>query len=447
VAVDADPGEVVELLQQLIRNRCVNDGTPESGDERRSVDVLSAVLAGPGVDLEPLAPDELPDRASVVARIEGSDPDAPTLALMGHLDVVPVSPDRWTRDPFGGELVDGEVWGRGAVDMLNQTSAMAVAVRRLADSGLRPRGTLVFLGVADEEAGGRHGAYWLAEHHLDAVRADAVLTEFGGITTNSRHGTSVSVATAEKGAVIAHLRFDGTAAHGSAPYGTDNALLLAAEGVRRLEQLRPRTRITPTWRAWVEAQDLDDATKATLVDPGRLADSLGDLSPRLARTAHACTHTTYAPTVIQGGQKANVIPDRVDVQVDVRPVAGEDHEDVRRTLAELFADLGDRVHIHVGRGIPASESPTGTPVWAAMERAARRAYPDAHLVATPISGSTDARSFRPLGIPAYGFGLLSKHVSMADFARRFHGDDERIDVESLGLSVDLWEHLARDFLG
>jgi acetylornithine deacetylase/succinyl-diaminopimelate desuccinylase-like protein len=167
-------GEVVELLQQLIRNRCVNDGTAGSGHEAASVGTLRSYLGRGGLDVETF--EALPGRESLVARIEGSDPSAPTLLLMGHTDVVPVTEESWQRDPYGGELVDGEVWGRGAVDMLNLTASMAVAYRHLADSGFRPRGSLVYLAVADEEALGTHGAAFLTSRYPDVVRADYVIT-------------------------------------------------------------------------------------------------------------------------------------------------------------------------------------------------------------------------------------------------------------------------------
>ena len=178
-AIDRE-GECTELLQALIRNACVNDGTDGVGrriPQRRRC--WPAYLEGPGLDLETY--EAAPGRTSLVARIEGTDPTAPTLLLMGHTDVVPVNPEHWSRDPFGGELVDGEVWGRGAVDMLNLTSSMAVAVRRLARSGFRPRGTLVYLAVADEEELGEWGADHLLRHERDAVAADYVITESGGI--------------------------------------------------------------------------------------------------------------------------------------------------------------------------------------------------------------------------------------------------------------------------
>src|SRR3954454_20274342 len=171
-------GATTELLQTLIRNECVNDGTPDSGGEVRNSELLQQYLDGPGVAMEDFS--SRPGRTSMVARIEGSDPTAPTLCLMGHTDVVPVSPDGWHEDPFGGELIDGEVWGRGAIDMLNLTASQAVAFRHLARSGFRPRGTLIYFGVADEEAGGVWGAKWITEHHWDAIACDYVLTEMGG---------------------------------------------------------------------------------------------------------------------------------------------------------------------------------------------------------------------------------------------------------------------------
>src|SRR5688572_7368021 len=171
--------EATELLRTLIRNACVNTGEVTSGHEDKSVDALEDYFAGSGLSCERYT--SRPGCTSLVTRIEGSDPKAPTLLLMGHTDVVPVNPSGWSRDPFGGELIDGIVWGRGAVDMLNLTSTMAVATRDLARSGWKPRGTLIYLAVADEEAGGQYGAGHLVEREPDAVRCTYVLTESGGV--------------------------------------------------------------------------------------------------------------------------------------------------------------------------------------------------------------------------------------------------------------------------
>ncbi|MEK7284705.1 MAG: M20/M25/M40 family metallo-hydrolase, partial [Chloroflexota bacterium] len=190
-------GEATDLLQHLIRNRCVNDGTPASGGEIRSVETLAAYLAGPGVEMRRFEP--IPGRGNLVVRIEGADPKAPTLCLMGHIDVVPASAEGWERDPFGGELVAGEVWGRGAIDMLGITASMAVATKRLLREGWRPRGTLVYLAVADEEALGTYGAQWMVEREWDSVRCDHLVTEFGGVALPIGGGRKRMLSVAEKG--------------------------------------------------------------------------------------------------------------------------------------------------------------------------------------------------------------------------------------------------------
>ncbi|MDQ1520683.1 MAG: hypothetical protein QOI55_1756, partial [Actinomycetota bacterium] len=283
--------EVGDLLQHLIRNACVNDGTPDSGHESTSVDVLAQYLGDTGLDLERYA--ARPGRESLVARIEGSDPDAPTLLLMGHTDVVPVNEDGWQRDPFGAELVDGEIWGRGAVDMLNLTASMAVAFRNLARAGFRPRGTLIYLAVADEENLGTWGAEHLVEQERDAVMADYVITEAGGFQLPTATGPRLPVIVGEKGSYWCRLTVRGTPGHASQPFRTDNALVTAAEVVRRLAEYRPETMIHDTWRAFIEGVDFGPEWNKQLLDADHLWDFCQDLPLGLARQAHACTHTTF----------------------------------------------------------------------------------------------------------------------------------------------------------
>ncbi len=437
-------GEVTDLLQHLIRNACVNDGTPGSGQEFRSADHLEAYLGTTGMEIEAYEP--IAGRRSLVARIEGHDPEAPTVCLMGHTDVVPVSPAGWRRDPFGGELVDGEVWGRGAIDMLNLTASMAVAVRHLARSGFRPRGTLVYFAVADEEAGGHHGAEWITRHHYDAVRSEFVLTESGGIVLPP--GRCVTVTTGEKGVAWRRLRVTGTPGHGSMPFASDNALVKAAEVVRRLVAYRPRARVTDTWRAYVEALGLPEATVAGLVDPDRVWDTCASLEdPRFAAMAHACTHMTFSPNVIHGGVKTNVIPDVVDIDVDIRALPGESADDIARNLNDAVGDLASSVSVSILQQAEATDSPVRTQLWESINRVVPAFVPQASLVPRMTTGGTDARFFREKGAVAYGFGLFSAEVTYEEFASRFHGHDERVDVESLRLSTEMWIALVRDLIG
>jgi acetylornithine deacetylase/succinyl-diaminopimelate desuccinylase-like protein len=439
-------GATTELLQSLIRNQCVNDGTPESGQETRNAELIEDYFGGTSIQLEQF--ESLPGRGSVVARIEGSDPTAPTLCLMGHTDVVPVNPSGWSEDPFGGELIDGEVWGRGAIDMLNITASMAVAFKELARSGWTPKGTLVYFGVADEEAGGTWGAGFMCDHHWDAIKSDYVLTEMGGWGSAGADGVRrVVVNSAEKGIAWRRLTVRGTPAHGSMPFGADNALIKAAEVVRRLAQYRPAAQISDIWKAQVAAMSLPDDVKAGLVDPARIWETLETLPAPLARTCHAQTHTTFSPNVAHGGQKTNIIPDEVELEVDIRTVPGTTQADVDAHLHEALGELAHHVDIGPIQEFDSTESPRGNPLWDAVSSATQVAYPGAELMPGLIVGGTDARYFRAKGAVAYGTGLFSPEVTLEKFGTRFHGNDERIDVESLGLSTDFWIHIAREICG
>ncbi len=437
-------GECTELLRALVRNGCVNDGTVESGQEQLSADLLATYLEGPGLDIERYT--AAPGRTSLVARIEGRDPEAPTLLLMGHTDVVPANASRWRHDPFGGELIDGEVWGRGAIDMLNLTSSMAVAVKHLAREGFTPDGTLVYLAVADEESMGTYGADYLVEHHLDAVRADFVITESGGIPLPSPSGIKLPVIVGEKGSLWGTIRVGGTPGHGSQPYGTDNALVNAAEVVRRLHEYRPETMIHETWRRFISSMGYPEEITGPLLSEDGLDDMLENLPIGMARQFHACTHTTFAPTIIEGGTKINVIPDSVDLQVDIRTLPGQTEDDARAQIFEALGELAERV-TYVPQGYDASsESPVDTPLWDSLSSLTQRWYPGSETVPFLTVGATDARFFRRTGSTAYGFGLFSENLTFEDYGTMFHGDDERIDTQSLGLSTELWRAVSADLL-
>ena len=437
--------EVTDLLQRLIRNGCINDGTPDSGQEIRSAELLAEHLHGCGVEMETF--ESLPGRASLLARLEGSDRTAPTLMLMGHTDVVPVDPEGWQRDPLGGELVDGVVWGRGAIDMLNLTASMAVATRRLAVSGRRPRGTLLFLAVADEEAGGKLGAGWLAEHARDAIRCDYVITENGGVLQHTPAGERIGITVGEKGICWCRVTVHGTPGHGSRPLNSDNALVKAAEVVTRLSGYRTAAHITDAWRRWVAGMGFEPAVAEALVDPARIWEGLDSLPHALASMAHALTHLTVSPNVIHGGAKTNVIPGRVELEIDIRKVPGQSDEDVLEFFDTALGPLRSDVTIEVLQRNEPSESAVATPLWHAINRAATAVYPEATCLPTLTAGGTDARFFRALGVPAYGMALYSRDMSLEQFSAMFHANNERVDQESLRLTVELYDAVARDLLG
>jgi acetylornithine deacetylase/succinyl-diaminopimelate desuccinylase-like protein len=437
--------DTVALVQAMIRNACVNDGRPDSGEEHRSADVVESYLTEGGPHgLEIVRFEPTPGRRSLVATLPGTDPTAPSLLLLGHTDVVPVTASGWRRDPFGGELVDGEVWGRGALDMLNLTASMAVALRTLARSRRRPRGSIVYCAVADEEAGGEHGARWLVREHPEVVGCDYVITESGGISLHGPTGHRVTITVGEKGVAARRLVVRGTPGHGSMPYGTDNALVKAAEVVRRVGAYRSTAVVSEVFRDYVGALDLPAEVIAGLSDPATVEAALARVpDARTARFCHACTHTTFSPNVIAGGVKINVIPDEVAIDVDIRTLPGQHGRDVDAMLVDaLGPDLAPHVEIRAMRDIPSTQSAVDTPLFDALAAVTRRFHPEATLVTRLTAGGTDATFFREVGSVAYGFGLFSTRMTPEDFSSRFHGHDERIDVESLRLTTEAWLALA-----
>lgn len=432
--------DVTELCAQLIRNACVNDGTPESGHESRSVETIAGYLGTAGTVVEPH-----PGRASSVVRIEGVDPDAPTLMLMGHTDVVPVTEATWSRDPFGGEVVDGILWGRGAVDMLNLTAAMAVVMKRALSGDLAvPPGGLVYLAVADEEAGGSLGAGWLIDHDPALVACDDLLTEIAYPTIELGGGSVQPVMVAEKGPSWRTLHGHGTPGHASAPLGRENALEPVVEAVRALLRSEGPVLVGPEWRAFVAGLGADPELAGALVDPNLVDGVIADVAetdPGVARYLHACTRLTVAPTIVQGGSKANTIPDQASVTVDMRLLPGQEPADADRHLHELLGeDLGgmtDEAHDAMG----GNASPASGRLWEALGAAYGSLGID-ELTPAMTPATTDARFFRERGVRAYGAGWFDQTASFGEFLDMFHGNDERISIGSLDRTVDLLERVV-----
>jgi acetylornithine deacetylase/succinyl-diaminopimelate desuccinylase-like protein len=250
----------------------------------------------------------------------------------------------------------------------------------------------------------------------------------------------------EKGTAWCKLRVNGTAGHASQPFRTDNALVTAAEVVRRIHEFRPPTVLHDVWRRFIESMGYPDELTAPLLREEGFIDVCQSLPLGMGRQFHACTHTTMAPTIVHGGTKINVIPDTVDVELDVRTLPGQRIDDVYLLLDEAIGDLRDSVDIVRAHDDPATASPIETPLWDALSRVTQTFYEGSATVPFLTVGATDARFFRRAGATAYGFGLFSTRLSLEDYGVMFHGDDERVDVESLRLSTELWRALAHDFL-
>ncbi|HEV2011859.1 MAG TPA: M20/M25/M40 family metallo-hydrolase [Candidatus Limnocylindria bacterium] len=438
--------EATELLQTMIRNQCVNDGTPDSGGEVRNAQTLGAYLAGPGMDIRQY--ESHPGRGSMAVRVEGSDKHAPSLLMMGHIDVVPADPNGWKRDPFCGDLIDGEIWGRGAIDMLSITVSMAVAVKKLIREGWKPKGTLIFSGMADEEALGTWGAKYLVDNKWDDLKADAVLTESGEppLPIPTKGGPKAIMVVGEKGSYWVGLQVKGTPGHGSTPYKTDNALVKAAEVVKRIAAYKPKLHLAGPWREFVDAMQFEEPLASGLLSEATFRETLDKAPVGIARLFDASVHTTFSPNILHSGQKTNIIPDSAVMQIDIRTMPGDDGPQVRAMLRDAIGDLWEHVEIVDEDSNPASASKTDAPIFQVMRNVTRKVLKGAEIVPVFSVGATDSRFFRRKGVPAYGYSVYSANIPFSEFASMVHGRNERIDQESLRLMLELYEQTAREYL-
>lgn len=423
-----------ELLQALIRHGCVNDGRDVTG-EAPNTEALLAVLDGCGAEIEVVEPE--PTRTSLVARLRGTDPHAPALLLLAHTDVVPVTPERWTHDPFGGELIDDFIWGRGALDMLGYGATMALAFRDHARSRSRLRGDVILAAVADEEMLGRLGSQWLLRERPDLVAADWALTEGGGSLITGPGGTRVAASISEKGVWRLVLTVRGVPRHAALNFGHDDALAQAAEVCRRLSHATSEIVVSDAWRRFV-TEGWEEPARTALTDPATIDLVIAQLPSTPAHLVHASTRMTLAVTSISTDGSWNTVPSEARIEVQVRTVPGQTDEDVIGFLRSALEGLGTEVDIDLCEGGPATMTLPSTALWEVTQRALQRQLPEARLQPTVNPGSTDAREFRRRGTDAYGVGLLGPDFPLAELSTMMHGDDERIDLASLSMMRQFW---------
>ena len=430
--------DTLALLQSLIRNGCVNYFSADSGQEVTNADTLEAFFAGTDVLVERYEPH--PGRVSISFTVEGTDPSAEPLTLLGHTDVVPVDKDKWTTDPFGGELIDGRVFGRGATDMLYITAAMAACVRDVA-RGERPRGTLTFVGCADEEARGGLGAKWLAEHGTFSWKNS--LSEEGGSHIPAADGSdALAVVVGEKGAGQRRLTVHGDAGHGSAPYGRDLAVAKIAEVARRVAAIEPEVRADEIWEGYVRAWKFDPATEEALLR-GEGYEAFGQLESY----SHAMSHLTISPTVLRAGNGINVLPSEAWLELDIRPLPGQTQEEIDSLLRSALGELADEVEITHLITEDGTVSPTSGPLYDAICQTFDEFFPGVPVVPTIAAGGSDLRFARRKGGVGYGFALHAREETLGSVLGQLHSHDESVAVEDVDLTVRAYRSLIRRFVG
>lgn len=407
--------QTVDLLARLVRLGCVNDLTADSGGEERAADLLEEFFAGLPVSIERVTPH--PGRTTLVVTVEGSAPhgDGTPLTLVGHTDVVPVDEAKWTRDPFGAQIEDGVMWGRGTVDMLHLTAAMAVVTRqvaRRAQAGEPPACSLVFVAAADEEARGGLGVPWIGENRPDAFPWDAALSEMGGAHIRGRRGGGVVVVVGEKGAAQRRLHIRGDAGHGSVPLGRTSA-------VQRLAQVSAALSAAP----WPTATD-----------------------EVWAGFAHAISHVTVAQTVARSGGPINVMPSHATLELDIRTLPGVGDDDVDAAITAALGDLADHVHIERLLSEPATASSIDTDLYRVIEAALARRYPGARVVPVLMPGGTDLRVARWHGGIGYGFGAYDSGASLGHVYAQLHAHDEHIALADVCATAEVLHDIVTQYL-
>lgn len=439
--------ETIDLLQRLIALASVNDLTPDSGNEEAAAHLFETFFDGLPVDIERIEPH--PGRTTLVVTLRGTDPSTQPLTFLGHTDVVPVDEKHWTHPPFAGEISEGSIWGRGSVDMLHLTAAMAVVTRCLAEEvargGAQPAGTLTFVAAADEEARGGLGVPWIGEHRADAFPWDAQLSEMGGAhIRGARGGDSVVVIVGEKGAAQRRLHVRGDAGHGSIPLGRVSAVEMLAQVSRALSQAQWPQASDEIWAGFVRAFEFDSELEESLISGTYRGDysEFGDL----AAYAHAVSHMTVAQTVVRAGGPINVLPSSGELELDIRTLPGQSDDDVDRAITEALGEIAEHVTIERLLSEPATASSIDTKLYRAIEKTLTQANPEAKVVPILFPGGSDLRVGRHKGGVGYGFGSCSSGATLGQVYSQLHAHDEHIAVEDVVSTVCALDHLTRVFI-
>ncbi|MFD9390763.1 M20/M25/M40 family metallo-hydrolase [Streptomyces sp. NPDC060000] len=424
--------EVVRFTSDLIRIDTTNRG---GGDcrERPAAEYAAALLADAGI--EPTLLERAPGRTNVVGRVAGTDPAADALLVHGHLDVVPAEAADWSVHPFSGEVRDGVLWGRGAVDMKNMDAMILAVLRSWARQGVRPRRDLVIAFTADEEASAQDGAGFLADRHPGLFEGcTEAIGESGAFTFHDGAGREIyPIAAGERGTGWLKLTARGRAGHGS-KVNRENAVTRLAAAVTRIGEHEWPLRLTPTVRAALTELAALYGVEPDLHDVSGLLAKLGPA----AALVEATVRNSANPTMLDAGYKVNVIPGEAVAHVDGRYLAGAEDE-FRSTLDQL---TGPDVDWEFHHREVALEAPVDAPLYARMRAAVEEFAPEGHVVPYCMSGGTDAKQFSRLGITGYGFAPL-KLPEGFDYQALFHGVDERVPVDALHFGVRVLDRFLR----
>jgi len=431
--------EAVRLLSDYIKI----DTTNPPGNERAAADFLAGILRAEGIEYEIYEPE--PGRASIRAHLSGTGEKKP-LILMSHIDVVPADGSEWSFDPFGGEIIDGFVTGRGTLDTKGLGIMQLLALLSLKRDGIEPNRDVIFLACADEEMSGNYGMGYLIEHHRADFEAGLVLNEGGmGITDLLAGKPLMTIATAEKGLCWLKLAVTGPPGHGSTPHG-DNALERLTRAVSRVVERGTDFDVKPAVAAYFKnlsegwsflAEYEKDGNTNTLIQ--NLKDASLLANPQIA----AMLRNTISLTVMHSGDKTNTIPSRAEAHLDCRLLPGEEVEKFTARITEILAD--DGIEISYLDTSMANESPFDTDEYDTIVRVMEQHLPEAIVTPSLLTGCSDSRFFRKVGIPTYG--VMPALVSLSDVISMIHGIDEKISIENVITGTNIMTDIVRKLCG
>jgi acetylornithine deacetylase/succinyl-diaminopimelate desuccinylase-like protein len=422
--------EVVGICRDLIRIDTTNPGDHSGPGERKAAEYVAGLLSQVG--LAPAVLESHPRRTSLVARMEGKDRTRPALLIHGHLDVVPANASDWRENPFGGEIADGCVWGRGAIDMKDMDAMVLAVIRQRLRDNRKPARDVVLAFTADEEAGGNWGAGFLVQQHADLFEGvTEAIGEVGGFSVSVGDQRVYAVQTAEKGLAWMRLTATGTAGHGSMIH-TDNAVTTLAEALARVGRHQWPTQLPDSTKAFLQKASEALGVDFNPDDPATVIGKLGGMSKMIGAT----TQHTANPTGLKAGYKVNVIPQTANAELDGRFLPGREEEFFEQ-LDRLLGTAVSREFIH--HDIALETTPDGH-LWDAMSAALTAEDPEATVAPYCLSAGTDAKWFSKLGIRCFGFSPLRLPAEL-DFSGMFHGVDERVPVTGLQFGVRVLDRL------
>lgn len=441
--------EVTSLLQKLIQ---INTTNPP-GNETAAAQLLSRELSNEGFECEII--ESKPSRGNIITRLKGTG-EGPSLLLLSHLDVVAANPNEWSVNPFSGEVKDGFVWGRGALDMKSMTAIEVMTMKFLKRTNVKPKGDILLAATADEEKGGFDGAGYLMAKYKDKIYADYVLNEGGGTAVSTRNGNVFTVNAAEKGILWFKIKAKGIPGHGSTPNLADNAVLRMNRVINKLVNYVPKIRFIPTVKGYLEEIAKKDPAlqkpfNEMLANPEhseQILDALAGQGEPLAEEIRPRIKMTLTPTRISGGVKENIVPSECEAIFDCRLLPGQTVEETLSLIKSLLIDVGlENLSFEIIQAHEGSESPMQTPLYAAISSVLREFEPNCSVSPTLMTGGSDSHFFREAGSVCYGFHPMHPEPPVnGRFIKREHGIDERISVDNLVFGTSVMFETVKKFM-